>query len=113
MTAQGSHAIVTQGTVGTASAMAEGKLVLAVDNGSGFIKCGVAGDEQPRVVQPTHGLAEADGRAPLCNGIVSDWDAMETYWDHIWTNGMQVDTERCAVVITAHLFETKDNKVCM
>jgi len=84
--------------------------VLALDNGSGWIKCGIAGEESPRTMLATSGLDGAGDTRPLKNGVIQDWDVMETYWDHVFTTGMGVNTERCSVVVTCNLFETKDNR---
>ena len=83
---------------------------VALDNGSGQLKIGFAGEEEPRGVLPTSGLAEAGSARPIVGGIIKDWEAMETYWDHAFTNIMGVDTEHCNVITTAHIFETKDNR---
>ena len=43
----------------------------------------------------------------LGQGVVQDWEVMETYWDHAFTNMLGVDTEKCNVIVTVNLFETK------
>ena len=83
---------------------------VVIDNGSGFIKSGFAGEEVPRAMLPTRGLEGVDGRQPIKRGIVQDWDAMEAYWDHVFTNQLGVDTEECNLFVTSPLFDTKDNK---
>lgn len=90
--------------------MAASRPTIAVDNGSGFIKCGFAGEEEPRAVLPASGLLGASSTRPLRAGIVQDWDQMETYWDHAFTNMLQIDTEQVNLMVTAHMFETKDNR---
>lgn len=83
---------------------------VVVDNGSGVIKAGFAGEEEPRVLLPSYGLdgLPADTR-PIEKGIIRDWDAMEAYWDHAFGQ-LRIDTEQCNLMLTAPLFDTKDNK---
>jgi actin-related protein len=84
--------------------------VVVLDNGSGVIKAGFAGEEEPRVLLPSsglHGLPE-DTR-PVHRGVIVDWDAMEAYWDHAFGQ-LRIDTEMCNLMLTAPLFDTKDNK---
>ena len=59
---------------------------------------------------PTEGLEGAGDARPIHRGVVQDWDLMETYWDHVFTNMLGVDTEQCNVIVTANTFETKDNR---
>ena len=68
---------------------------VVIDNGSGFIKCGFAGDFEPRSLLPTSGLAED---RPLKDGIIQDWETMETYWDHAFTNLLGIHTEQCNII---------------
>lgn len=86
------------------------RLVVALDNGSGSFKIGIAGEEEPRGTMPSFGLEGAGDARPMANGMVQDWDAMEMYWDHAFTNLLGVDTEQCNIITTAHLFESKDNR---
>ena len=83
---------------------------VVVDNGSGFIKSGFAGEEVPRAILPARGLAGLGDAQPLSRGIVQDWDAMEAYWDHAFTHQLGIDTEQCNLFVTSPLFDTKDNK---
>jgi len=83
---------------------------VVVDNGSGSIKIGFAGTEAPQHVLPTHGLEETGDRRPMERGAVCDWDAMEAYWDHAFSNMLNIATEKVNVLITANMFDTKDNR---
>ena len=84
---------------------------VVIDNGSGRIKVGWSGAEAPKAVLPTSGLeGVSDDRRPLAHGIIADWDAMESYWDHAFTNLLDIDTEQVNVLIAANMFETKDNR---
>jgi len=105
--------------VGERVKMARGELLtptgserpaIALDNGSSSIKIGFCGEEAPRALVPTSGLDEAAGVVPISGGVVQDWEAMETYWDHAFTHHLKVDTEQCNVILTANLWETKLNK---
>ena len=84
---------------------------VVIDNGSGRIKVGFSGTEVPKAVLPTSGLeGVSDDRRPLAHGIIADWDAMESYWDHAFTNLLDIDTEQVNILIAANMFETKDNR---
>ena len=83
---------------------------VVLDNGSGTIKAGFAGEEVPRAVLPARGLAGMGDAQPMVNGVVQDWDAMEAYWDHVFTNQLNIDTEQCNLLVTSPLFDTKDNR---
>ncbi|KAL1524795.1 hypothetical protein AB1Y20_019675 [Prymnesium parvum] len=83
---------------------------VVVDNGSGVIKTGFAGEEEPHSLLPAQGLAGAGDGRPLSQGIVRDWDMMEAYWDYAFTHQLHVDTEQCNLLVTCNMFETKDNK---
>ena len=78
-----------------------------IDNGSGVIKAGFAGDEEPKVIMPASGMSGVND--PIKNGIVQDWDAMEEYWDQAFMK-LQIDTEYCNLLVTSPLFDTKDNR---
>jgi hypothetical protein len=82
---------------------------VVIDNGSGFIKAGFAGEEDPRVVLPSTGLSGMGDSRPIRRGVVQDWDAMEAYWDHAFQQ-LRVDTGQCNLLVTSPLFDTKDNK---
>jgi hypothetical protein len=84
-----------------------------IDNGSGFIKAGFAGDDTPRVVFPsivgkrlnpvsagqnTYVGDEVQSKSslltishPLENGIVANWDDMENIWSHTFHNELRID----------------------
>lgn len=83
---------------------------VVLDNGSGFIKSGFAGGEAPQAVLPSTGLAGLGDARPIERGIVQDWDAMEAYWDHVFTHQLGIDTEQFNLLVTSPLFDTKDNK---
>ncbi|KEG14331.1 actin 2 [Trypanosoma grayi] len=92
---------------------------VVLDNGSGNIKCGFAGEEVPRCVFPTvigtpkksgsnprtyvgdEALREKGLRYayPMEHGIVTDWDGMERVWRHAYEE-LHVPAERQAVLLT-------------
>ncbi|KAJ9111704.1 Actin-2 [Naganishia cerealis] len=98
---------------------------VVIDNGSGTIKAGFAGQEQPKcyfpnfVGRPKHqkvmmgGLEEADvyiGRKaqelrgllkikyPVEHGIVTDWDDMETIWKYVYHDELGTLPEEVCVL---------------
>mmetsp|Transcript_23167 Transcript_23167/g.59092 ORF Transcript_23167/g.59092 Transcript_23167/m.59092 type:complete len:361 (+) Transcript_23167:114-1196(+) len=83
---------------------------VVIDNGSGVVKSGFAGELAPRAELPASGLTGVGDVRPISKGIVQDWDAMEAYWDHAFTHQLGVDTEQCNLLVTSPLFDTKDNK---
>ncbi|ORC87302.1 actin 2 [Trypanosoma theileri] len=94
-----------------------------LDNGSGNIKCGFAGEEVPRFVFPniiatpkqrqgptpvyvgddalahTHTERGLRYSHPMAHGIVSDWDAMARVWTHAY-DALRADPAAQAVLLT-------------
>ncbi|KAJ2768350.1 centractin- actin- protein of the dynactin complex, partial [Coemansia nantahalensis] len=92
---------------------------VVIDNGSGVIKAGFAGDDQPKayfsslVGRPKHlrmmaGAVEGDcfiGRPaeelrgllrvtyPLEHGVVTDWEDMEKIWSYIYNDELKTLSE--------------------
>ena len=82
----------------------DGKSVIVIDNGSGFIKAGFAGNESPTSVFPSvvsysQGCGdyyigrEAENRRsvlplryPIQRGVITNWNDMENLWDHVFCN---------------------------
>ena len=85
---------------------------LVIDNGSGLVKAGFAGDEAPKAVFPSivgrpkrQGIAgqrsyyvgdEVQSRRsiltvdyPIKRGIVTNWDDMEKLWEHTFNNELR------------------------
>jgi len=98
---------------------------IVIDNGSGSIKAGFAGDDAPRVVfpsivgRPRHtgliiaGLKdrflgnEAQSirglltlKYPIEHGVVTNWDDMEAIWQHTFTDELRVNQEEHPVLLT-------------
>ena len=92
--------------------------IAILDNGSGFMKAGIAGEEAPTVYFPAivgrpdknlgkmisvqskdlyvgdeaikmKGVCELN--YPISNGIVQSWEDMETVWHHTFMNELRVD----------------------
>lgn len=104
------------------------KKVVVCDNGTGFVKCGFAGDRAPRAVfqsivgrpvvrledEPTQVTVKdlyvgdrcAGNRSflnctyPVSNGIITDWDAMEKVWDYAFEERLGVEPSECRILLT-------------
>lgn len=102
--------------------------VVVCDNGTGYVKCGFAGENFPTSVFPcvvgrpllryeeslqeqeltdiVVGAACADLRHqldvsyPVTNGIVQNWDDMGHIWDHAFYSELKVDPSECKILLT-------------
>ncbi|TPX36933.1 hypothetical protein SmJEL517_g00914 [Synchytrium microbalum] len=103
---------------------------IVIDNGSGVIKAGFAGDEQPNVGRPKHvrvmaGAVEGDTfigrkatdlrgllrlRYPIEHGIVTDWDDMERIWQHVYTEELKTLSEEHPVLLTEAPLNPRANR---
>ncbi|KAJ3015370.1 UNVERIFIED_CONTAM: hypothetical protein HDU68_012759 [Siphonaria sp. JEL0065] len=112
---------------------------VVLDNGSGFIKAGFAGDDSPKcffnaaVGRPKHtrimaGAVEGDtfigSRAqelrgllrikyPMEHGIVTDWADMEKLWHHVYTEELKTLSEEHPVLLTEAPLNPRKNRETM
>jgi actin len=109
---------------------------IVIDNGSGVIKAGFSGDNQPSVKFPsivgkprsekqmigTESKSEYIGDEaqkmrgvlnlsyPIESGIVNNWDLMEKVWNYCFTNELRVDPSENKVLLTEAPLNPKANR---
>lgn len=109
---------------------------IVLDNGSGTIRAGFAGDDTPKcyfpsyVGRPKHirvlaGALEGDVfigqraqelrgllkiRYPLEHGIVTDWDDMERIWQFVYTEELKTLSEEHPVLLTEPPLNPRSNR---
>jgi actin-related protein len=111
---------------------------VVIDNGSGMVKAGMAGEDAPRCVFPSivgSPLSYASSvmigtgqknyfvgdeaqarrgilslRYPLAHGIITDWDDMEKIWYHTFYNELRVKPDEQGVLLTEAPLNPKKNR---
>ncbi|KAK4552597.1 centractin- actin- protein of the dynactin complex [Recurvomyces mirabilis] len=109
---------------------------IVIDNGSGTIRAGYAGEDQPKcffpsyVGRPKHLRVLAGGldgdvfigkraqelrgllkiRYPLEHGIVTDWDDMERIWQYVYTDELKTLSEEHPVLLTEAPLNPRQNR---
>lgn len=108
---------------------------VVIDNGTGIMKAGFAGDESVKCIFPSYvgrpkhtrvmaGAAEGDYfigakaeelrgvltlKHPMSHGIVEDWDDMELIWRHLYSE-MKVVAEEHPVLLTEAPLNPRKNR---
>lgn len=99
---------------------------VVIDTGTGFTKCGLAGEDhvlsvvpsrvqllqqsvpgQPRYVVPEN----LEGSCSVMNrGVVSDWDALEVLWQHLFYCSLGMQPEELAVLVADSPISPRTNR---
>ncbi|XP_034853414.1 uncharacterized protein LOC118005555 [Mirounga leonina] len=99
---------------------------VVIDTGTGFTKCGLAGEDHvlsvvPSRVQLLQCPAQAEPRdavpenqeasySVLNRGVVSDWDALEGLWQHLFYCRLGVRPEELAVLVADSPISPRTNR---
>uniref|UniRef100_A0A8C3YNZ2 Uncharacterized protein n=1 Tax=Catagonus wagneri TaxID=51154 RepID=A0A8C3YNZ2_9CETA len=99
---------------------------VVIDTGTGFTKCGLAGEDHvlsvvpsrvqllqhPVQGQPRYAVPEnREGSYSVLNrGVVSDWDALEVLWQHLFYCRLGVQPEELAVLVADSPISPRTNR---
>ena len=106
---------------------------VVIDNGSGLIKAGLAGDDAPRAIFPSYvgrarvagvqaGVDQKDSlvgdearsksdmlnvKRPIDRGIITDWEDIERVWHHTFYNELRVAPDNHPLLFTENILNPK------
>ncbi|XP_031200400.1 uncharacterized protein LOC116072937 [Mastomys coucha] len=99
---------------------------VVIDTGTGFTKCGLAQENhilsvvpsqvqmlqhplqgQPQYVVPEH---QEGSYSVLNRGVISDWDALEVLWQHLFYCKLRVQPEEMAVLVADSPISPRTNR---
>ena len=103
---------------------------IVIDNGSGMMKAGFAGDDAPRAVFPSiigTNMSQKESvyigdealskraiyytlKYPIEQGTITNWDDMEKIWHHIFHHELRVAPENQEVLLTEIALNLKANR---
>ncbi|XP_053454818.1 uncharacterized protein LOC128591400 [Nycticebus coucang] len=99
---------------------------VVIDTGTGFTKCGLAGEDHvlsvvpsrvqllqhPAQDQPRYAVPEnREGSYSVLNrGVISDWDALEVLWQHLFYCRLGVQPEELAVLVADSPISPRTNR---
>ncbi|XP_001494137.3 uncharacterized protein ACTL11 [Equus caballus] len=102
------------------------RAAVVIDTGTGFTKCGLAGEDHilsvvpsrvqllqhPVQGQPRYAVPEnQEGSYSVLNrGVVSDWDALEVLWQHLFHCRLGVQPEELAVLVADSPISPRTNR---
>jgi actin-related protein 2 len=113
--------------------------ILVCDNGTGFVKCGFAGENFPRYIFPSmvgrpiiraeEAIAQGiqikdvmcgdeaaairhslECKYPVENGIVKDWDDMEHLWNYTFNDKLGINPAEMKILMTEPAMNPKRNR---
>ena len=103
---------------------------IVIDNGSGMIKAGFAGEDAPKSIFPTLvgrtrnkeekiSIGEEAQRKrgilrlgyPIEKGLIKDWEGMEEIWEDIFKNELKVSQEEIPLLMTEVAYNSKSNRM--
>ena len=114
----------------------EDNAAIVIDNGSGMVKAGFAGEDAPKAVfgsivgRPAYraimiGMGNKDIyigeeaqtkrgilrlRYPVEHGIITNWDDMEKIWHHTFYNALQISPDEHHVLLTEAPLNPRTNR---